>query len=127
MWDNAWQITQRVILDMCKIAKHNGADFMLLIVPSKIQVDKSYRRFVTQHYPNLDFDMTKPNREIASFATDQKLLVLDLLPAFSLAYDRTGAHLYHEIQDRHWNAEGHALAASELASYIDQNNLVPSH
>lgn len=125
MWNESWRITQSAILQMRTLARRHDAKFMLLVVPSTVQVDESYRQAVLAEFPTLDLDLTKPNRKLAAFSADHNMPALDLLPAFRTAHQEEKARLYHQLSDRHWNADGHAKAASELVPFLDEKKLIP--
>ncbi len=67
----------------------------------------------------------KINRDIEHFGATHGVKVLDLLPAFEKAYKDGSDPLYHEIEDRHWNAAGHRVAVSKLIEYLNNNRLIP--
>ncbi len=123
MWDEGRHITERIIVHARDFTEALGAGFVLLVVPSKVQAVGSYRAAVIESCPGLELDFAEPGRKLAASAADHGISVLDLSPAFRAA-DREGARLYHEL-DRHWNAQGHELAALELATYLEERGLVP--
>ena len=51
---------------------------------------------------------------------------LDLLPAFREARRQTGIELFRGGDDRHWNLQGHALAARELAAALERGGYLVS-
>lgn len=124
-WEEAWQITQALILRTRATAERHGARFVLLSVPSKFQVDPRYRERVTSEFPRMRFDPELPSRRLRGFADEQGIELLDLQGALVRQSGAGHPPLYHAFRDRHWNAEGHRVAASELARFLRQRRLVP--
>lgn|GEM_PF-976234 len=119
LWRDAWLVTKRLILAIRDMARTNGAQFVLFTVPMKMQVDDALRRKVERLHPNLKFDMDKINRELDRFCHDEHLRCLDLLPPFRKAYVEGRRPLYHTFDD-HWNTQGHELAATLVADYLEK-------
>jgi lysophospholipase L1-like esterase len=51
---------------------------------------------------------------------------LNLLPAFREARRQSGVELFRGGDDRHWNPQGHALAARELAAALERGGYLVS-
>ena len=116
-WEHAWQLTQTLILRTKRIAKANGARFVLLSIPSKFQTDPSYREQLRQAFPNMKLDPALPSDRLRSLSQSHGLLLLDLREQMA-ASQEAGQALYHSFRDRHWNAAGHDFAARRLAEFL---------
>ena len=123
LWKDAWLVTRRMILEARLLAHGAGAEFAILYVPAMVQVDPGHRRRVEQEFPDLPFDHTRLNRALARFCAEHRIPLLDPLDAFVAA--NRERRLFYQIEDRHWNAEGHAVAARELAHFLDREGLIP--
>lgn len=90
---------EQYVLKAHEMATSHGAQFILLIIPSKTTVLKK---------PTLESTL---NDQLIAAMTQKGVTVLDLRPAFLNAPDK--AALYYQI-DGHWNRTGIDLAAKEL-------------
>jgi len=124
LWDEAWDITSRLMLAMQDVAEAQGARFAVFTVPSKLQTDPAYREYVQAEFPGLEWDLGRTERRLAALGQAHGFLVLDLQPAFDQAQRRAG--LFHRLRDRHWNRAGHRVAAATLAELLDRHGLLPS-
>lgn len=116
-YQEGWNKTNTLILEAKDIAKKNGAGFLLVLIPSRIQVNHQEWDSVLHLY-NWDknaFDTEKPNSILIDFAESNGIDYLDLLPYFR--QESQTQRLYY-IYDGHWNKEGHALASEYLLNYI---------
>ena len=126
VWDEAWLVTQRLILETQRLAASHGARFALLIVPTNFQVERDSLRDLEAAFPSLDFDSTRINRALARFASSSGVPILDLTDSFVEANEREPASLYHQREDKHWNAQGHELAAAELERFLERQGWLPA-
>lgn len=94
-------------------AAERGARFAVALVPSTAHV-----------YPE-----TIPPLEARRFdairvwSATRGAPVLDLIPPFREAFARSGV-MYHYRADKHWNEEGHRLAAESLARLLREHGLL---
>ena len=96
-----------------------GVPYLVAVAPTRWQVDDAawgrYRR--AWGLPESSFDRDHATRVVMEGLAGLGVDHLDLLPAFRAAGAR-GARLYY-AHDSHWTADGHALAAAELAREIE--------
>lgn len=123
-WEEAWDVTEAVILRTRRVAEQAGARFVLLSIPSKFQADTAYRERVVRFYPRMEFDPQLVSRRLQSFAAQHGVDLLDLHAAFAQRSADGQPPLYHSFRDRHWNAEGHRFAAAELARFLRARGLL---
>ncbi|MCC6174689.1 MAG: SGNH/GDSL hydrolase family protein [Chloroflexi bacterium] len=124
-WDEAWWVTERLLVQARDTSQEAGADFLLVLAPSYFQVDeRAWRWLVEADTRNRRYDQQAPNRRLAQIAARDGLRILDLLPAIRAA-TAAGAHLYYPA-DGHWTTEGHALAAREIEGRLEADRLTPS-
>jgi len=125
LWEDAWLVTRRLLLEMDRVARGAGAGFVVLLVPADFQVDPRALAAIEATYPDVAFDPLHINRELATFAAQAGIPLLD--PTAALAREQTaGRPMYYAIEDRHWNAAGHALATELLAAFLDERGLLPA-
>ncbi len=124
LWQEAWLVTRRMFLETRRLAGSAGAKFAILYVPTPVQVDPEHRRRAEREFPGLPFDHTRLNRELDRFCATHGIPLLDPLDAFVAA--NRERPVYYQLEDRHWNADGHAVATRELARFLDREGLIPS-
>jgi hypothetical protein len=98
---------------MQELCDAEGRRFGVVIFPNRIQVEN--RKQLT----NNTFDAELPNSRIRDYCESKGIACLDLLPALSERWQRHGEPLYYPI-DRHFNERGTAVAASIIASFLDE-------
>jgi len=124
LWEDAWLVTRRLLLEMDRVAREAGARLALLLVPADFQVDPRLLASVEAAYPDLALDPLRINRELEAFAAQAGIPLLDPTPAFAREHS-AGRPMYYAIEDHHWNAAGHALATELLAEFLDERGLLP--
>jgi len=127
LWESAWRLTERLILEVRDEARRMGADFALLSIPSGAQVHAEARanRPGWERWGELPgLSLEAPERRLAALAAAESLRYVPLLDDFRAEAVRTGAPLYVNWS-RHWNERGHALAAGALDRAVIQRERPP--
>ncbi|MFM1919365.1 MAG: hypothetical protein RLZZ303_999 [Candidatus Hydrogenedentota bacterium] len=122
-WDAAWHYTEAVLGRLQDDVVSGGAQFALFSIPSKLQSEARYEKAVSKAYPDLQLDLDRPNARIAAMCEQRKIPFLDLLPDFRQEIS-DGKVLSHQRGSSHWNAEGHALAARQVATWLRDSGLL---
>jgi lysophospholipase L1-like esterase len=110
-YDRAWQVTSRILARLARDVRADGAQLVVFSAPS---VYESAARL-----PDADaFDLACRDHppgyaRLRAILTALEIPFIDLLPAFQHHARERSAGLF--TADSHWNAAGHALAASEVA------------
>ncbi|MDD5178219.1 MAG: SGNH/GDSL hydrolase family protein [Candidatus Nanoarchaeia archaeon] len=120
-WQDAFDVTKALIMETKKISNENGAEFLLVILPDKEQIEVEEWDLALEEYPvmkTLSFDLEKPNRVLKELCEQNNIDCLFLLDDFREVY-ANGTKLYYS-KDRHWNEEGNKLAADLVISYLSQ-------
>lgn len=125
MWNEAWEVTEGLVLRISEVARENGAEPALFLVPDAIQTEQRILGAVRRRFPALEIDLTRSHERMLAFGARHDLPVLDLLPHFHEAMQRGEGPLFPVRGDLHWNAAGHRVAARELARYLEEHGLVP--
>ena len=108
-----WHLSAKVLEAFRDRVVAAGADLHLVYVPSIVQVeDADWQRKRQLNGLRGEFDLAKPNRELASISARNDNPLLDLYPAFK----RSEEKLYYD--ESHWNRTGHRLAAQVIAAYL---------
>lgn len=101
-----------------------GARFVVLLIPDEYQVDPAVFAAAARHagrHP-ADYDLDRPQRDLARALDARGIPVLDLLAASRGAAANASLYL---PRDTHWNTAGHRLAAAELARFVAEQRLLP--
>lgn len=137
-------LVKETILEVQRLSEANGAQFLLVYLPSKSHVylpyliDPETIEQVFIDVPKLELndagfiqftsqtatpELTRQHMDdqahlLADFATEHNIRFLDLTPTFQEEAG-TGAELYYPF-DTHWNQHGHDLAAETINEYIQE-------
>ncbi len=116
--DHLWQVAEEQLLEVDRTCRQAGVPWVLVIVPTEVQVDKNVRNQVLTNLglDETDYDFDLPQRRLQEFAKKAGIEVLDLLPELRAAHD-PDSHLYIP-NDTHWNERGNHLAGQLLANRI---------
>ena len=110
-----WELTGRLLQAFHSSARQAGAEMVLVYVPTIVQIDaENWRMKRGLHGLIETFDLQKPNRQIAHFASRYDISLVDLYEPFK----RAAQHQQLYYQESHWNAQGHALAAALIGDYL---------
>jgi hypothetical protein len=94
-------------------AAERGARFAVALVPSTAHV-------YMQAIPALE---ARRFEAIRAWGGERSVPILDLVPSFRAAFAATG-RMYHYPADKHWNEEGHRLAAETLAGLLAKSGIL---
>lgn len=112
-WKQAWEITERIILEMKRELDKKGIRFKIILIPFLGQVDEQLWQATLKNYQtpkNSQWSLEQPNQILANFCQKNKIETLDLLDPFKKYKQQTSNDLYF-ISDGHFNEQGHRLAA----------------
>jgi hypothetical protein len=109
--------------DIRHIATRAGAKTLVVIIPTEVQMDVDLQEQVAraQRSTRDAFDFGLPNRVLAAELSNEGIPVLDLLPVFEQEARQT--RLY-KPRDTHWNIAGNRLAASAIADFLREQQLL---
>ena len=122
-WEDAWRLTRAIVREMRRQVEAKDTRFAVAIVPSKYSVAGKIRKW-NNGQEQVDIDPALPDRRSQQFLESEGIATCPLLPAFRAHFEATGRHGFHRY-DIHWNPEGHAIVAEELASCLERLGLVP--
>ncbi len=123
-WDEAWLVTQRLILEMKRVSAAAGADFALLVVPGKLQVDPAFRAQASAQYGGVRLDVGRVNRGLTDFCEENDVALIDPTPRLA-SRTEAGEQFYYQLEDHHWNPLGHDVATDLLIRGLDEQDLLP--
>jgi len=121
LWDEAEGYLRRID-EICRTA---GVPWLLVLIPDEMQVDSVVRSQVLARLAisRDDYDFDAPQRRLNSWAADQGVPVLDLLPIMRFQH-RPAARLYVP-NDTHWSERGNITAGQAVAEAISNMSRKP--
>lgn len=103
------------------LCKARGINFVVVLIPDEMQINQELQKTVRKKFhsdvDNSQWDITLPNRALASRLTRLGIETLDLYDSFVAASAQR--RLYRQ-RDTHWNIAGNHLAASLIAAHIEK-------
>lgn len=99
---------------MRELSADVGSDLLVTLIPDETQIDADLRARVAAARDVLpaQFDWEQPNRLLRQAFANDRIDVLDLLPALSAAATRERVY---KPADTHWNLAGNRVAAETIA------------
>ncbi len=120
-WVEAWRITKGLVARLRDDAARQGARFLLLMIPDKLQIGNPvYWESAERLFPGVSraaLDMMKPNRILRAWLSENEIPFLDLLPGLQ-AYERGGGGPVYFTVDPHLNEEGHRVVSDILVDFL---------
>jgi hypothetical protein len=116
-WKEAWDITERLIVQMRDDVRGKGAKFLVVSVTGGVEAhpDPSVRQKFMDHIGVKDLDY--PHKRVKALGERHGFPVLNLAPVFRQHAQRHGVflHGFDGTGRGHWNSEGHRLAGEIIA------------
>lgn len=109
--EEAWRVTEALILELEKETAANGAELAVLIIPAAPQI--------VPPEGDADWYCDVPNARLTEFLDEAGIPYLDMLPNFREAALAGGGPFYFE-RDFHMNAQGHVLSSQLLYQFVDE-------
>lgn len=112
----AWELTGRILDRLRNAVDRIGGVLAVFSVPSRLEVDASYRAANTLGLPQgFCFDEPPGWRRLESLLVARSIPYIDLRPAFHRRANLTSGSDLYGAGDDHWNETGHELAASVVS------------
>ena len=119
----AWEKTQGKLREMHRLSRKINAQFLMVIFPQTLQVERSHLPFFRKVNFKLDrriFASERPQTLLNEFCREEGISCLDLLPAFR-AHRRGGPALYTP-NDEHLNPEGCAFSEKLILQFLQEQS-----
>jgi hypothetical protein len=119
---NAWRVTEALVGRMAKTANAAGADFIAFHIPFKgVVYPESWGPILAKlGIPEGELDRERVREHFLAICKSQGVTCIEPTKDFQRAaseYGARGERVYY-VQDNHWNAGGHRLAATLLLDKI---------
>lgn len=108
--ENAWDVTEAIILQLQQEVEANGAQFAVLIIPAAPQI--------VPPDGDAEWYCNVPNDRLTAFLDEAGILYLDMLPAFREEAVAGNGPYYFE-RDFHMTTLGHDLTSDLLYEFVD--------
>ena len=116
--EGAWQKTALVLDALAREVESRGARFLLVYVPNRMEVNERAWQLSQVRY-GMDEATWDRGLVLARLRQIAHFPVLDLTPALRRA-DRGVLGGPYYVQDGHWNATGHRVAAEEVQRFLSE-------
>lgn len=122
VWEEAWTLTAALLQALDAEVTAQGSQLAVILLPAQEQVEAAAWARTLATFPAMQaqaWEVDAPNRRLAPLLDELGIPHLDLLPAFR---GWQGRSLFFPI-DRHWNEQGHALAAAQIGQWLAEQGL----
>ena len=126
-WDEAWQVTEALLVDMQRLAESAGAQLLVCYLPEQNQVsDSKWNEMMLQWEEASTYDRDRPNRFLGELCARRGIAYLDLIPAFREHVAASGPYPYFPV-NAHFNVEGNRLAAQVIRDHLVEQGMLPDN
>ena len=121
--EEAMNRAKSFLKEIDSLEKQIGGKSLIFLIPGRNQVFedwwlKDLERF---HENPANYSITRVNDDLADFAKENKIPLLDLLPSQREYEKKVDLFL---PQDPHWNKEGHKLVAKTIYDFLVSNGMI---
>jgi lysophospholipase L1-like esterase len=121
IWNEAWDVTERLMVTMNNEVKGRGARFVVVTSSNGPQVwpDPSVREVLMRRFGVKD--LFYPDNRIKALGEREKMTVITLAPELQAYAEKNRTFLHgfgSNIGNGHWNVEGHRVVGELLAEKL---------
>jgi hypothetical protein len=120
----AWELNRGLLHEMAHLARAAGGRVVIAVLPATTQVSRSHEKFYADLGFRVDerlFHSETPQRLMREFCEEERIVCIDLLPAFRRQQPRR----FYLEDDDHWNSDGQMLAFTVVREQIESLGLTP--
>ncbi len=126
-WEEAWQVTEAILVEMQKLAADAGARLLVCYLPDQNQISDSKWDEIVRHATDTRaYDREKPNRLLGELCARHGIPYLDLTPAFRQHVAAGEPYPYFPVS-AHFNVEGNRLTAQLIYDYLRKQRMLPDN
>ena len=118
---SAWIITYTTLEEISNLSKKSDADLIVVVIPSKSQLEKAKQERLSNIYNLKNPDFHKINKNLLNFTKSKNIHFIDLTETF---LNKEGTKNNYFVIDPHWTKKGHKIAADAISKYLTDNRLV---
>ena len=127
VWNDAWRVTEELILEMRNEVNARGAKFVVVTLSNGPQVlpDPKLREQFKKRFGITD--LFYPDERIKSLGAREGISVITLAPELQEFAERNNVFLHgfgENIGNGHWNATGHRVAGELIAKKMCEGALI---
>jgi lysophospholipase L1-like esterase len=129
-WQQAWQVTEKVMARMRATVEADGAKFVVIPWANFSDIDPDWRQRLTRQFGPLPMELTpaKLDQRLQKIA-DQEKITMEFLTPYMQAY-RDQHHVqwpYFSLTcDPHFSVLGHQVAAGAMVEILQRQHWLPS-
>jgi len=120
-WAEAWKVTEQMMLATRDLAKANGSEFAIVLIPAAWEVETKAWDDILDRLPAMKstaVDRDQPARLLSEFLQQNGVPVVNLVPDLR-SHAQAGEQLYLR-GDAHWTPAGHVAATDLVAGPAEQ-------
>ena len=124
-YTKVWVTTKRILARLKHDVETIGSTLLVFTVPAFHEADFAQMEKLAENAPNpaaLCLEEAPGYERLKKILNELDIEFVDLLPDFREVMQNGDNDLF--LRDRHWNAEGHALAAKVVGSHLLEQNLL---
>lgn len=115
-----YHTTQQLLLEIDAYGKSMETPVLFALAPSMFQVEDALWSQIEDYDTSLHLERDLPNKTLLSFAKENDLDMIDLMPALQKE-EKQGVKMYHTYE-QHWTPEGNRVVTEVLSKYIKEKN-----
>ncbi len=124
---SVYDFTGDLLALFAREAAENGSKFVLVYLPTAMQVDEGLWLEQQKLVPDLmnhKWNLNQPQEFLKNVAAQNNMPFLDLTPAFGASYKREPDEYLYNGRLGHFNEKGHRLVVQQLQEYLSENNIL---
>ena len=125
--DQAWKITEKLILEIRREAEAAGSRFVIFYVPSRPAIVPEHWAATRMRYGlnDRDWNVNQISQDLQKFCETNRLDLIDpTLDFIRAAKDEFKTKPLYYAMDSHWTPQGHQVAAESMAQWVLKSSLL---
>lgn len=128
VWEEAWEVTEALLIAFKKAVVEDGGEFVLMILVGPNEIDPMLKDKLRESKISVpyDFDIEYPTKRLMAFSKKNGIRAIALLPKFNqykIIFELEAPYFFYRCNG-HWNPVGHYLAANNLVHYMVSESIL---